>query len=74
MEIPFLDCPGCGEPVTTLPACNDSHRECGGMPPRTTRLIWCEDRDVDCPHCGVHLTVSVDDGVAELVAKENDEC
>lgn len=75
MVIPFLDCPECGEPVTTLPACNDMHRECAGIPPRTTQPIWCEDREADCPHCGAHLTVSVDDGVAELViVGENDEC
>jgi hypothetical protein len=69
----YLDCPLCGAPVTTIPACNDAHRECAGIPPRETRPIWCEDREGSCPNCDSRLRVSVDEGCAELVACDEDE-
>jgi hypothetical protein len=62
----YLDCPFCGEPVTTIPACNDAHRDCAGVPPRARHPVWCEDRQGTCPTCHTPLHVRVDEEGAEL--------
>lgn len=71
----FLDCPLCGEPVATIPACNDAHKECAGVPPRATHPVWCEDREGACEHCGAVLSVNVDweDGATLVATGEDDD-